>query len=287
MTKDTFLLGIDGGGTKCHAKLQNVQGEVLAECRTGPANPAQDAPGALGQILLACDMLCKQAGLTEKVWQSTSAVLGLAGVNIPKYHRIAECWPLPFARCTVTSDLHIACLAAHNGDDGAIMITGTGSSAFLSHNQQTKMLGGHGFPLGDKASGAWLGWRALSLTLETFDKVHPDNDLARGICAYLQVATAEELVALTLKYRPADYAQLAPLIFAHAAHCSFSRSIILEGAAYIEHLARHLVSGTALRFALIGGLADSWIPWLNPDVVNVLVPVRAEPVTGALLLAAR
>ncbi len=36
------------------------------------------------------------------------------------------------------------------------MITGTGSSAFASVDNVHTIMGGHGFPLGDKASGAWL-----------------------------------------------------------------------------------------------------------------------------------
>ena len=33
-----LLLGVDGGGTRCRARLADLTGEVLGEAVTGPAN---------------------------------------------------------------------------------------------------------------------------------------------------------------------------------------------------------------------------------------------------------
>ena len=287
MNDSAFFLGVDGGGTKCLARLQDASGNLLAQCQTGPANPAQDAASAFAQIKLVADLLLQQAGLTTAIWDRTSAVLGLAGVNIPAYQQLAESWSLPFASWRVVSDLHIACVGAHRSEAGAVIITGTGSSAFLMHHQKPVYLGGHGFPLGDKASGAWLGWRALSLTLETLDGLHPQNQLTEAVCRQLQSSASQDIVTQTLKYRPADFAKLAPLVFFHAKSCGFSRALLEEGADYLASLVHRLNSYAPSRCAIIGGLAASWIPWLDQDVVNLLAPALQEPIDGALWLAAR
>jgi len=284
---NAFFLGVDGGGTKCLARLQDTSGNLLAQCQTGPANPAQDAISALTQIELALDTLLQHAGLPPEVWARTSAVLGLAGVNIPAYQQLAESWSFPFASWRVVSDLHIACVGAHRSEAGAVIITGTGSSAFLMRHQKPVYLGGHGFPLGDKASGAWLGWRALSLTLETLDGLHPQNQLTEAVCRQLQSSDSQDIVTQTLKYHPADFARLAPLVFAQAPSCEQSRVLLKEGADYLESLMQQLQSYSPTRCAIIGGLAASWIPWLDHDVVNLLAPALQEPIDGALWLAAR
>ena len=47
---------------------------------------------------------------------------GLAGVNMPEYFRIFSEWQHPFQELHLTSDLHVACIGAHQGGDGAVII---------------------------------------------------------------------------------------------------------------------------------------------------------------------
>lgn len=281
-----YVLGIDGGGTKCHARLENLAGEVLAECITGPANPAQDTAEALASITQAMHALPVQAGLPPRMLQQTRAVLGLAGISVPAYAAIVRQWTLPVSNVTFTTDLHIACAGAHGTDTGAIIITGTGSSAFVTTSQGPRILGGHGFPLGDKASGAWLGWRALSYTLETLDALHPPSGLSRAICQQAGTSDAAQLVAQSLHLRSAGYAAFAPLVFAQAQLGDHNaRDILAEGGDYLRQLAAQIATHKPARFSLIGGLAKPWLPWLPSDLTTQLSAPLGSPVEGAVALA--
>ena len=60
----------------------------------------------------------------------------------------------PFASIVLNTDAYGACLGAHNGDSGAIMIAGTGSCGIhLSGNEQ-HVVGGREFPISDQGGGA-------------------------------------------------------------------------------------------------------------------------------------
>ena len=48
-------LGIDGGGTKCKARLEDAQGNLLAEAIAGPANAARNLTGSVKAVLEASE----------------------------------------------------------------------------------------------------------------------------------------------------------------------------------------------------------------------------------------
>lgn len=52
-------------------------------------------------------------------------------------------------------------MGAHTRDEGAVMIAGTGSCGYSFVNGKATILGAHGFPFGDKCSGAWIGLEAV------------------------------------------------------------------------------------------------------------------------------
>ena len=69
---------------------------------------------------------------------------------------------LPFRRTIITSDAHAACVGAHGGHDGGIIIVGTGSVGWAIRGGRQYRVGGWGLTLSDEGSAAWLGREALS-----------------------------------------------------------------------------------------------------------------------------
>lgn len=286
MSQQQLYLGIDGGGTKCKARLENSSGEVIGEGLSGPANPAQSADTAFTSIVDAAKQALTAAGLPCADVSKINACLGLAGVNIPAYRAETEKWTLPFKRFMLTTDLHIACTGAHGGSDGAIVITGTGSSAFASVNGRQNAIGGHGFPLGDKASGAWLGWRALTYVLEVFDGLQPTSPLFEKVCALFNTTSKGEIVGKSLHYRPTDYAKLAPVVIELATDCDFvSQNIKKDGIIYLSSVIKRLKHLGAERISMIGGLASYWHDWLDDDLQRLIGPALFAPEHGAVTLA--
>ena len=156
-----LYLGIDGGGSKCKAIIIDAHDNVLGTGIAGPANPFQDYQQTIISIVESAYLALADAKLVKSEINRLIVGIGLAGVNLPSIFEQMSQWQHPFAQMHLTTDLHIACLGAHQGGDGAIMITGTGSCGYSHINGQATMIGAHGFLHGDKGSGAWLGLQAV------------------------------------------------------------------------------------------------------------------------------
>ncbi len=281
-----YFIGIDGGGTKCKARLENSQGQLLAETTVGPANAARDLPGSVAALLEASNQLLQIHGDPALKLSQIHAGIGLAGVNLPCVKRKINDILLPFASVQMTTDLHIACLGAHQGEDGAIVILGTGSSGLAMVGGEVFEYGGHGFVVGDKGSGAWIGRKAISLTLETLDGIHPANDLSDAVLSGLNCKYPYEVLALTLNAKPSVFAQLAPLVFQQAQLGQIEAlEIVQRGANYVNQLSERLLSHKPQRLAFIGGVSSSLLPYLDSRIQAQAKPALNSPEQGAILLA--
>ena len=283
MTDTKWIVGIDGGGTRCRARLESADGHLITETEAGPANVAQNAEQAYRSVLQVCEQVLQY--IPQEDITAVNVVAGLAGLNIDKYAAIARQWALPFD-ITYTTDLHIACAGAHLQQTGALIITGTGSSAYVKTASTAKILGGHGFPLGDEASGAWLGWQALQCALHSLDGLIAPNKLTQETCTTLGLHTCEALVAHCLHFRSVDYAALAPLVIKQATSGEpVSKAIMQKGSEYLTRLFTRIQSFEPGRVAMTGGLAPLWRPWLHPNVQAGLAEPLATPTQGAIWLA--
>tara|TARA_R110002153_G_scaffold124543_9_gene271024 strand:- start:2116 stop:3006 length:891 start_codon:yes stop_codon:yes gene_type:complete len=279
-----FFLGIDGGGTKCKARLEDAQGNLLAEATSGPANAARHLAGSVAAVLEASGKAIAIANIKGLTLNQIHAGIGLAGINIPQVKQAFLKQSLPFASWQITTDLHIACLGAHLGLDGAIVIVGTGSSGIAIHNGQQLEVGGHGFVVGDKGSGAWLGKMAISHCLETLDGITPNNPLCEQVMSSLNCDNAYDLVSLTLEAKPVFYASIAPLILQLAASQQEDALLLVNQAAtYINKICQRLLNGNRDRLSLIGGITQPLMPYLDSQLQAIIQPAIATPEQGAIL----
>jgi glucosamine kinase len=285
LTKSTdFFLGIDGGGTKCKARLEDVQGNLLAEATSGPANAARHLTGSVKAVLEATEKAIAKSNIKGLALKHIHAGIGLAGINIPQVKQAFLQQSLPFASWQITTDLHIACLGAHLGQNGAIVIVGTGSSGVAIHNGQQLELGGHGFVVGDKGSGAWLGKMAISHCLETLDGLSPNNLLCEQVMGLLNCHNTYDIVSLTLEAKPVFYASIAPLILQLAASQQEDALLLVNQAAtYINKICQRLLSGNGDRLSLIGGITQALMPYLDSQLQAIIQPALATPEQGAIL----
>ena len=281
-----LYLGIDGGGTKCKVRLEDASGNLLAESISGPANAARDLQGTIASIRQASLWALEKANIHSLSIDQLHVGAGIAGVNIPSVKQALQQWKHPFAEFKLTTDLHIACLGAHNGEDGAIIITGTGSSGASFVKDQYREFGGHGFVAGDKGSGAWMGKKAISHTLEVMDGLATATSLSEQVQNQLNCHTTYDLVNLSLQAKPSFYAQLAPLVIQLAnENDPVALPIIEDGADYISALARKLLEAEPPRLSIIGGVSRFLQPWLASDVQQNISPSLSSPEAGAILLA--
>ncbi|WP_346992949.1 BadF/BadG/BcrA/BcrD ATPase family protein [Alteromonas gracilis] len=67
MSSDLFFIGIDGGGTKCRARLEDSNGKLLGEGISGPANIMRNSELAKTSILEAISIAINAANTSQGV----------------------------------------------------------------------------------------------------------------------------------------------------------------------------------------------------------------------------
>jgi len=285
LDSEQLFVGIDGGGTKCCACLCTANGNVLGTGVAGPSNPFHGEAQAQASIVQAVELAFADASLHIFDMANIIVGAGLAGMNVPAVYESMSRWQHPFKKMYFTTDLYIACLGAHNQDEGAVIVTGTGSCGYSLVNGKTTMIGGHGFPVGDKGSGAWLGLEAVKAVLLAHDKLGPQSLLNTLISNHLN-ATGIMIVEKMGVAKSNDYAQLARFVFEAAnANDEVAIKILREGASYIDSVAEKLWETKPGRMSFIGGLSEVLIPWLKPSVATKLSPAINPPELGAVYFA--
>jgi len=282
-----LFVGVDGGGTGCRARIEDAHGSLLGSGIAGPATLRVGVDRAFVEVEKACCAAAEDAGLRTSALASMYAAVGLAGVGRKGLREQLERHSHPFRSVIYIHDATIACIGAHGGRDGGIVIVGTGSVGFAVVGGREFRIGGYGFPISDEGSGADLGLHAIRMALRAHDKRAVGTSLTREV---MQRFTDDpfEAVAWMDRATATDYATFAPLVMRHAdAGDPVARRIVRDAAEQIDELVRRLSECGATRVALLGGLASSMQPWLAPDVQRQLVSIEGDAVDGALYLARR
>jgi glucosamine kinase len=280
-----LLLGVDGGGTSCRARLCAFSGQLLGEATTGPANLRLGLQQSFAEILDAAAQCLSQAGLPRSYLGKTVACLALAGASEPAYLAAAQSYPHPFRRTIVTTDAHAACLGAHGDNDGGVIVAGTGTVGWAVVRGQTHRVGGWGMPISDEGSGAWLGCEAVRRLLWALDGRIGWTRLLRTLGDKFS-NDPHAIVAWAHAASPGDFATLAPDIFEHATQDDpIARELVSLAAGHIDVLADRLIAIGATRLALVGGCGPFLIPSLAERTKLHLVEPAGDALSGALHLA--
>jgi glucosamine kinase len=279
-----LFLGVDGGGTRCRARLADADGCVLGEGIAGPANVRIGLAESVRSVGDAAGQCLAQAGASFA--DLTAACLALAGASEPREAAAARtAFKARFPRVVVTTDAHAACVGAHRGEDGGIVIVGTGSIGWAVSGGRSIRVGGWGFPVSDEGSGAWIGWEAIQRTLRAHDGRTAWTPLLHRVSHEFE-ANPHAIVRWMGRARPRDFARLAPPVLEQAGRGDPAAAEIMRRAAgQIDAIAARLIEHGATRLALMGGLAAGIEPWLAGATRARLVPPAGDALEGALQLA--
>lgn len=280
-----MFVGVDGGGTQSTIRLEDAFGHLVAEKSGGPANIRLSVEGAWHSIETALNELLKPLGLSSETQLYVG--MGLAGSEVQEAYHAFLNKPHDFYQLVLTSDAHIACLGAHGGKNGSIIVIGTGVVGYQIENDQHTKIGGWGFPHDDEGGGAWLGLQAIKAVLRVIDGRAKPSLLTESILRHFESNPAK-LILWTNAVNATGFASLAPLII-EAAHQKDPLAIQLlqKAALFIDEIALSLIeqqSVQALQCTLIGGLAPFVSPFLCEEVQARLKAPEMSPAQGAILL---
>src|SRR5919109_389665 len=139
-----LLLGIDGGGGRCRARLCTISGAVLSEGTAGSANVRLGAEQSFASVHEAAVQCMSGAGLSSRDFDRVVACLALAGTSEPSQLEAARAREHPYRKTVFVTDAEAACIGAHGGRNGGVIVIGTGSIGWAELNGRQYRIGGWG-----------------------------------------------------------------------------------------------------------------------------------------------
>ena len=281
-----YLIGVDGGGTGTRVRLARADGSELAQAQGGPSGLAHGIESAWRAIGEAVARAFVAIGVSQPALGSAAIGLGLAGVHNKVWAAQFEAANPGYAALRLETDGYTTLMGAHQGRPGNIVAIGTGSvgQALLPDGGQREV-GGWGFPAGDEASGGWIGLRAINHIEQVIDGRKPHSAFAQAVidaCGGERNAIQAWLGTAT----QTSYAQLAPIVIAHAATDAGARAFLVEAGKEAASIARALDPSGALPLALCGGLGAPLRDYLPPELLARSVAPAGDAASGALRMIA-
>jgi glucosamine kinase len=280
-----LFLGVDGGGTGCRARVEDAEGTVLGRGIAGPAATRFGFDQSWNAIETAFLAAVREAGLDGIAQSRIHAGVGVAGYNRSGAADALAAFPHPFASISFATDGITACIGAHGGKDGGIVIVGTGSCGIGRIEGRELKVGGYGFPISDEGSGADLGLRAMRESMRAYDGRLQSTLLTKELLARFDNDPIQ-VIAWMDQATATEYATLAPVVFRHADQGDFvARRVVQNSVEHINDMVRALTDAGTPAVSLIGGLSSILMPWLAPDVRRRLVDPIGDALAGAIALA--
>jgi glucosamine kinase len=277
------FIGVDGGGTRCRVRARDATGQIHAEAERGSANVHSNPDEALATIVAALKDVQQHVGdSVQHIGLGLAGIYSAAGASAMAERLRSQ---VVAHSVTVDTDALTACLGAHNGADGGIVIVGTGSAAMVLAKGARHEFGGWGLALGDQGSGAVIGRSAVRHAICTKDGVIPIGPLAELVLARLPHDRAA-IIGWAVTARPADYGQFVPFVVAAAEAGDAAALEILAAATddVAAMVARVLTLGAPV-FSLVGGLASVYRDRLPPELASHHQLPKSDAVDGAIFLA--
>lgn len=123
-----YVIGVDGGGTKTESVAYDLEGNVLETSLTGFGNLVNDKKQALKNVISGIEELLNKLGRDGL----KGLYLGLAGSEVGENAKIVlqEIKTEFEVNSVIMNDGDLALKALLKGEDGILVIAGTGSTSF-------------------------------------------------------------------------------------------------------------------------------------------------------------
>ncbi len=279
----SLIVGVDGGGTGCRARVYGSDGSTLSQAKSDAASNIQTGgQSAIQNVLETVESALKSAGYAPAAESRPFVGLGLAGVSPESKSAFAAANP-PYSAYRIISDAHSAALGAHDGADGGVAIMGTGAAACVVIGGKARVISGWGFRVDDLGSGADIGRRALRAAMRAHDGTDPPNDFSVAVLERFD-GDVWRAADWAPHATPKEYAAFALVVFELAGKGDVIAIGILDrAAAELERLIRLCREHGAERISLLGSIANALEPRLPVEMREVISPSLGDAMDGAAL----
>ena len=216
----SYVLGIDGGGSKTVCVLMNEKREFLGRGEAGSANYQSVGIEA---AKFSIESAINQAIIKQDSIKIDAICLGLAGVGRYKDIEVVKniVKEIPVTRnikqqnIIISHDALIALVGGIGNDVGIVVAAGTGSIVFgRNHRGETKRVGGWGYILGDEGGAYQIAVAGMRAALKAYDGKEISTSLVTDFKSHFGLTNIEELIEIV--YRKGlsvkEIAGLAPVV---------------------------------------------------------------------------
>lgn len=302
-----LFLGIDGGQSHTTALVADFRGRILGSGNAGGSNHTRE-PGGRERLIAAVSKsvgeALESAGLlTEKgIGEVKFASAHLAMSGEPEDKVDIVCGLLRAERLVVAHDAPGALAGALAGEEGVIVLAGTGSVACgVTKKGIFARIGGHGYMFGDEGGGFAIAREALAGELMIED-LGGEGQLKKMLLAHFKrpnlKAIAEDFYAgVITRERLSSFATLVGKLAEKEE--GMARGLLDKAAFELARMAMRTVgrlglTNKAVRISYGGGMFKSrrLLARFNAEITVELpkaqvVAPQFGPEVGALLLAYR
>lgn len=255
----TYYIGIDGGGTKTKFDLFDSDKNSIASITMPTINPAQTSfKEALSVLTDAKEKLLENINDSDYILK-VGAGLGGYGINADYRKKLEDEFSTVFDEFKLYSDAYAAMLGALAGEDGILMIAGTGSIALAKVGDETFRCGGFGYRYGDEGSAYSIGKALISRALK-----EADGRLDKSIISDLVMNYFDNIginMVATSDFSRDKIAGLAAAASKYVENSESVRDIFLAAAKeislHIKAIGKNFESGKRIRLSYIGGVFKS------------------------------
>ncbi len=302
MPEISWLLGVDGGGSKTSVRLARVDDgalSVVAKANGEPSNlRALGADAALQNLDDAIDRVLEAASMPR----IDCAVLALAGSQTKEAGARIHGWANARQLADNVNVVHdidpvLTIAAAHS--QALALIAGTGSVAAAHHPDGKRVVvGGWGHWISDRGSAFDIGRRALAAVADAADGIAAETALADILLTHFDVESPREIVT---RFGSGDVRRAIANCAVHVTRAADSddvaRHIVIDAAGEAARLliaaADRAAIGNAASLAVAGGVVchselyrRSLLAMLaEADREPSRVEVVEHPVDGCLQMA--
>ncbi|MEG1482777.1 N-acetylglucosamine kinase [Clostridium sp.] len=270
-----YIIGVDGGGTKTEAVAYDLNGEVLAKSLTGFGNLLNDEKEALKNILDSLEVILDKLGKEDL----QGLYLGLAGSEVGHNAQIVkdEIKAKFNLDSVIMNDGDLALKALLKGEDGILVIAGTGSTAFGIKGNKQARCGGWGHLLGDEGSAYKISMEAFKKMIHEYDFGLERSELSEAILKKLNMKQVDEIIAFIYGATKDEIAGFAGFVSQYAENGDNEAKAILvnEGITLAKDAERvfNSLGFESCKIGLVGGairksviLREAFESYLNGNI---------------------
>lgn len=232
-----YLLGIDCGGTKIQAIAYEKTGTKILQKIGGAGNLIVNYEKSKAEIIRVIEEI--KTALPDR--DCSFALLGIAGLDSGGFKdQLRQDLQGVLPSFELINDGQLAHFNCLDGQDGIIIISGTGSVGIGRSEDQWYRSGGWGHILGDEGSAYWIGKSAVQQLLEEADTGMKWTLFSSELLEYLQAETVQQAVKKFYQMDKAAVAKIALFIAEALPENEITRQIFSQAGFLLAKMASQL-----------------------------------------------